>query len=36
MRRTLDRLAERIGVQEKHGAGDRSQRASHTEKSEGK
>jgi hypothetical protein len=36
MRRTLDRLAERIGVQEKHGAGDRGQRASHTEKSEGK
>ena len=34
MRRTLDRLAERIGVQER--TGDRRDRASQTEKSEGK
>ena len=38
MRRTLDRLAERIGLQER--GGDRTERprdrASHTEKSEGK
>ncbi len=36
MRRTLDRLAERIGVQERHGATRARHRASQTEKSEGK
>ncbi|TCU15718.1 flagellar motor protein MotA [Rhizobium sullae] len=36
MRRTLDRLAERIGAQEKQSATERSHRASQTEKSEGK
>jgi predicted PurR-regulated permease PerM len=36
MRRTLDRLAERIGSQEKHGPSERSQRMPQTEKTEGK
>ena len=36
MRRTLDRLAERIGSQERHSPSERSHRASQTEKSEGK
>ncbi|KWV49414.1 MULTISPECIES: hypothetical protein [Rhizobium] len=36
MRRTLDRLAERIGSQEKHGSGERSQRMQQPEKTEGK
>jgi membrane protein required for beta-lactamase induction len=36
MRRTLDRLAERIGAQEKHAATERTQRMPQTEKSEGK
>jgi hypothetical protein len=36
MRRTLDRLAERMGSQEKHSSSERSQRMPQTEKSEGK
>ncbi|SCW73488.1 hypothetical protein SAMN02927900_04310 [Rhizobium mongolense subsp. loessense] len=36
MRRTLDRLAERIGAQEKQSGAERSHRVSQTEKSEGK
>lgn len=36
MRRTLDRLAERIGSQERHGLSERVQRTPQTEKSEGK
>jgi hypothetical protein len=36
MRRTLDRLAERIGAQDKHAATERTQRMPQTEKSEGK
>jgi len=36
MRRTLDRLAERIGSQERHGSSERSQRMPQTEKTEGK
>ncbi len=36
MRRTLDRLAERIGSQERQGSSERSQRMPQTEKTEGK
>jgi hypothetical protein len=36
MRRTLDRLAERVGSQERQASAERSQRVPQTEKSEGK